>query len=287
MRTLLLPLLLLLIISSCTDPEKIDNGIRIIHYPGSDLIHQEVEMKDGKKNGIAKEYFRNGKLKRKQYYSNDSLNDSSMYFHNNGQLAKLQFFKNGLPHGSWKDYNKEGKLVAELYFKDGMFDSVSTKYTYRTGRVLDRVSYKMGVKNGIEEHYYPNGKLKSKQFFKKGFECTGLKEYSENGNEIKNSFSIRVNEKDEILLNNTLRYYITLSNPNNDDEVYHLYKYTGDSCVCSGNLLKKEGGAHVLEFHISKGGFVMEKVWLAAIRRSAKGNKHVKIHSFNAAGEHH
>lgn len=277
-------IILLFTLSGCEDPEKVTNGTRVIHYPNTELVMQEVEMKDGKKNGYAKEFYRNGKLKRLQFYLNDTLNDSSIYFHSNGQISNLQFFKNKRKHGAWKDFNKEGKLVKEMNFENDLLNGICTQYTYRTGRIQTKIYYKNGDKDGLEEQYYPNGKPKSKAFYKDDRPCIGLQEWQDNGKEIKNDFKISVSEKNDVMMTNMLTYYIHLSDPQTDDEVYHLYdKGTGECLGSIARLEKTEGNSFKLQFNVPKGGFVMEQVTIAAMRKTKFGNTFIKLHHFNAA----
>lgn len=281
------PFTLLLFLCTCSGDERVNNGLYVVHYPGTELIQQEVEMKNGKKNGWAKEYYKNGKLKRKQFYVNDTLNDSSLYYHDNGRLAKLQFLKDKKFHGAWRDFNKEGKLVEEKFFKDGLRDSVCTRYTYRTCKLQDRITYKMGEKDGVEEHFHSNGKLKSRQIYKAGIPCPGLEEYTTTGRKIENKVKIGIRERNELLLNGSLTYEVYLNNPHSEDKVYKLHDYRKGDCISSRTLLEKAGNVHRLVYKIPRGGFVMEQVWLCVCRKSPLGNDLVILHSFNAAAENH
>ncbi|MBL7931439.1 MAG: hypothetical protein JNL60_06040 [Bacteroidia bacterium] len=127
-------LLIFLILSACFSCAP-DSGFKdeekIIYYPGTEIVKQSVQYKNGKKNGYFKEYFRNGSLKASQVYLNDTLNDTTLIYYENKRLKTFHTYKNKLKHGCWRDYNKEGKLISELFFKDGMLDSVCSTYGYR------------------------------------------------------------------------------------------------------------------------------------------------------------
>lgn len=265
------------------DPEQKKEGLKIVHYPGTDKIHQEIEMKNGKKNGYAKEYFKNGKLKCSQHYINDTLNDSSLTYHSNGQLLILQYFKNKLRHGCWKDFSPTGQLIKEINFKDGMLDGISTEYTYRTGRLQTKINFKNGAKDGYEEFYYPNGNPKSKILYKNGDQTKDMQEWLESGKEIKHDIKFTVVESNKVLLENTLTYYIQLSDPKPDDEVYKIYAYEKYGLQGREKLKKTGSNNYELNFNVGKGGFVMEQITIAAYRKSILGNTFVKVHSFNAS----
>lgn len=285
-RSYICSFLIFLTVCACTNSGVMKDGIHEAHYEGSDQLKQLLEIKNGKKNGFAKEFYRNGNLKKYQHYLNDTLNDSSIYYHPNGKISNLQFYKNNQKHGCWKDFNKDGVLIQEINFKNGLFDGVSVKYSYRTNRVLYRVNYKEGTKEGYEEKFYPNGKPQSKVSYYNGWQCQGLQEWNENGTPIKHEMKISVTEKNEVNLNNTLKYIITLSDPNPSDYVYRVYD-PKDSCVSNTALLEKQNNVHVLEFYVGKGGFVMENVTIVAKRKTLMGNTFMKLKTFNAAANHY
>src|SRR5688572_23623473 len=130
---------------SC-DNGKVSDGVKIVHFPNSDKIKQEINYKKGKKNGAFKEYNFNGSLKAVQHFINDTLNDTSKFYHENGKLAQIQIFKRGLYQGCWKKYNKAGVIFWETCFKDNLVDSTVTEYTYKTGKLLKRLNYSTGLK---------------------------------------------------------------------------------------------------------------------------------------------
>lgn len=263
--------------------DKIDDGVKIVHFKNSDIIRQTVEYKNGKKNGFFKEYYRDGVLKAKQFYVNDSLDDSTLIYHANGRLKTVQVFKNKLKHGCWKDFNKEGGLFSEIYFKEDLMDSVCSKYSYRTNHLLTRISFKNGKKNGAEEHYYPRGELQSIQYYDEGVLCKGTKEYKENGKLINNDFKISISESDAVLLENTLTYYIRFENPKASDKLYLVFKAGKGNNVGSIVPIEKKGDVFIYKYNIPKGGFVMEQVTIAAYRKTGFGNTFIKTQSFNVA----
>lgn len=275
--------IVILMFYCCGDPNKIDDGIKTVHFKDTDIIKQTIEYKKGKKNGYLKEYYRDGILKAKQFYVNDTLDDSTLIYHANGRLKTVQVYKNKLKHGCWKEFNKEGQLYSEIFFKEDLMDSASSKYSYRSNHLLTRVRYKHGMKNGAEEHYYPNGKLKSIEYYSEGALCKGTKEYRQNGELINNDFKINISESDAVLLENTLSYYIRLENPKASDKVYQVFKTGEGNNVGSIVPIEKKGDVFVFQYNIPKGGFVMEKVTIAAYRNTSFGNTFVKTQSFNVA----
>jgi hypothetical protein len=280
--------LLMLIFSAfmlynCRESSDVKEGLKVIHFPKSDAVKQTIEYKNGKKNGYLKEYFRNGTLKARQFFVNDSLDDTTYLYHENGKLKATQIFKSKLKHGCWREYNKEGVLFSEIYFKDDFLDSTCCKYSYRTHRLLTRITYNKGLKNGYEEHFYPSGKPQSKVLYDMGQICKGTEEWHENGEKIDNDFKINVIENDALLLENTLSYTIRLENNKPTDLLYQVVGPDEGNKIGSLLPVKKVGDVFVFDYTISKGGFVMEKVTVAAFRKTNLGNTFVKTQSFNVA----
>jgi antitoxin component YwqK of YwqJK toxin-antitoxin module len=131
---------IILLGSSCNKFDGKD-GIKTVYFPESEIVQQIVEYKDGKRIGELKEFYRNGNLKVRQYYKNDSLTDSAFFYYENGNLQYTQYLKDFKKEGTWKKYNEQGKVYEEINFKDDYLDGYTTTYTYRTGRVLQRLHY--------------------------------------------------------------------------------------------------------------------------------------------------
>lgn len=275
--------LILFLISSCSDPDAIPEGVKIVHFPGTDIVQQSISYHNGKKNGPFKEFYKNGTLKAKQFFVNDSLNDTSSLYLPDGKLQSIHIYKNKQKDGCWKDYNKEGRLFSEIYMKKGLLDSTSTIYTYRSGRVLTRVTYKAGAKNGKEEHFYSNGKPRSIAWYDMGRVCMGTEEWNETGKKINNDFKISIAERNEVMMKNMLSYVISLENPQPKDKVFQVMTPIDGKNMGAVMELKKVNGNFLIEFNVGPGGFVMDKITLAAYRKTAMGNTFIKTTTFNVS----
>jgi len=269
--------------SGCSDSnDKEKDGIKVVHFKGTEIIRQTIEYKNGKKNGFFTEFYRDGKIKAKQYFIDDQKDDTSKLFHENGQIRSLQIYKNKLKEGCWKEYNKKGKLYSEIYFKNDLLDSTSTIYTYNTGKILTQITYKNGLKNGIEKRYYNNGKARSIAYYDMGRACKGTEEWYETGEKVNNDFLINITEHNEVLMKNTLTFNVQLENPQKKDEVYQIVRKGEGRNIGAVFPLKKSNSIFTLTYTIPKNGFVMEEVTIAAYRQTKMGNTFIKTKSFNA-----
>ena len=113
--------------------------------------------------------------------------------------------------------------------------------------------------------------------------CKGTEEWYENGQKIDNDFKISVIENDALLLENALSYTIRLENARATDLLYQVVSPDEGNKIGSLLPIKKGGEAFVFDYTIPKGGFVMEKVTVAAFRKTNLGNTFVKMQSFNVA----
>lgn len=272
---------------SCNNSDEITEGLKTVHFKGTKIVMQTIEYKGGKKNGFFKEYYRNGILKAKQFYVNDTLNDTSFFYHKNGKLQSVQIYKDKLKDGCWRNYNDKGLLISEIFFKNNYFDSTCSEYSYRSAKLLKRIRYKVGVKHGVEETYYPSGELQSKVKYDKGMVMKGTEEYRKNGEKINNDFDINIIENDDVLLKGTLSYIIKLEGAKESDEVFYVYRPGAGEVVGDMAPIKKQGNVFVYEYQIPKGGFVMEKLTIAAYRTTGFGNVYVKTKSFNVASNNY
>lgn len=273
----------LLVFWRCVHADMAGTEKKIVYFDDGKTVRQTIGYKDGKRHGYTREFYRNGVLKARQFYVNDSLDDTSAIYYPDGKLQSLQVYKNKRKHGCWKEYNKEGKLYSEIFFKNGFLDSTSSNYTYRTGRLLTRVTYKRGRKNGLEERYYANGKPLSRMQYDDGRPCPGLKEWADNGKEIRNDFAVSVREKNELTLNGTVTYFLDPAGYRQSDEAYTILPPEPGKGVSSFKQLEHTATGYKLVYSIPKGDHILTKEYIAILRKTSMGNTFIKLVTLNVA----
>lgn len=278
-----LPTTLFFVFVSCSNSFDGKNGLKIVKFPGTDKTCQTIEFKDGKKNGILKEYFENGNLKTVQHFKDNKNVDSALYYHINGKLAVIQMHNNGEKVGCWKKFNEAGKLYSDMCFENDRLNGTVLTYTYKTLHLIERYNYKDGSKDGKQENFYNNGKPKSLTYYLDDRLCLGTTEWLETGEMINNDFSIKYSEQNKLNLENKLYYSVTLENSQPDDEVFRVLAKDTGNVITQYQRLEKKSNNFILEFSIYQGGFVMEKIKLAAYRKTRLGNTFIKTISFNAS----
>lgn len=264
---------------SCDDG-KISDGTKIVHFKNSDKVKQEIEYKNGKKNGSFKEYTIKGQLKAIQHYRNDTLCDTSKFYHENGKLSEIQIFDTrGLYQACWKKYNKAGQVFWETCFKDNLLDSSATEYTYKTGKLLKRLNYSTGLKHGKQEEFYANGNKKYISFYIDGKPQPGTEEWYEKGEKVNNDFKVKIIEENKVAISSQLIFYIEPENFQSSDEAYLILDGRVNEMAAYSEL-EKLNGRFKLIYDIPSGGYVMEKVHYAVFRKTRMGNTFIKKGSF-------
>lgn len=272
-----------LLFYSCSNKFDGKNGIKTEFFPGTKIVQHIVEYKDGEINGLIKEFYRNGNTKSIQHYVKNKFVDTSFFYHENGKSSSIQIKINNKKEGCWKQYNNEGKVYKETCYKDDLLNGTSITYTYRSGRILKRFNFREGRMDGRQEYYYNSGKHRSVLYYKNNQPCLGTEEWYESGQKVDNDFKITVVEQNKILLENSLMFFIQLENPQKDDNVYCVSDKDTGYVVTKIFPLKRIKDQFILDYSIGKGGFVMEKVKLAAFRKTKEGNQIIKTTAINVS----
>jgi len=92
-----------------------ENGIHRTRYP-SDTVAREVPYKNGKVDGVVKDFFPNGKLFESSTYVQGVKHGPSTKFYESGVLSQETVYDSGKIDGVQKKYRKDGKLAYEMYY---------------------------------------------------------------------------------------------------------------------------------------------------------------------------
>ena len=97
------------------------SGVFKSYYKGviNGELANEIIIKDGKANGIAKVYHENGNLEAETEYNNGKKNGIRKEYDENGKLKLESEYKDGKENGIRKEYDENGKLEHEAYYING------------------------------------------------------------------------------------------------------------------------------------------------------------------------
>lgn len=100
-------------------------GIVREYYMNGKLKGEVHYSMDGKRNGLASGYYKNGVLRAENNFTNNEYNGTAKAWFDNGQMDSEATYINGLQNGVVRHYHPNGKLESETTWKDGK--EISTK----------------------------------------------------------------------------------------------------------------------------------------------------------------
>ena len=128
----------IILISSCRS-SRITNDSRGYYDTGE--LRYEYSMSNGNREGITKEFYKNGKLKSEWNYKNKRLDGESVQHELDGSLTKWIYSSDTIIEGS--TFTSNGLLIARYNYKNGVLDGKSYRY-YETGEVETIWIYEKG-----------------------------------------------------------------------------------------------------------------------------------------------
>jgi antitoxin component YwqK of YwqJK toxin-antitoxin module len=166
-------------------------GMTRFYYPDG-KIKMEVNFRNGLEDGPAREYDRDGRIitlisyksgfivERElinRYDNNGKKNGLWKYFYADGKLQREGTYKHGEENGYFKDYDKDGNLLTTAKYADGTkLEDVAElvkldlrKDYYPDGKVKIAATYnKEGNLEGVRREYAPDGKIEKSFIFRNG-----------------------------------------------------------------------------------------------------------------------
>lgn len=124
------------------------------------------QIKNRKKEGFWKEFYKNGQLKTEGTYISGLKEGLHKEWWENGQLAVAGNFKNGKENGHMKFVHDNGHLVGEGNFKNGERIGIWKFYNFDTGLLEVKGNWKAGKQDGLWKYYYQSGLLEKEEIFK-------------------------------------------------------------------------------------------------------------------------
>lgn len=138
------------------------NGIAKGYYK-SGKLQWETPYKDDKRNGIGKIYYESGELQGETPFVDGKINGIARRYYESGKLQREATFVSDKINGSEKVYYESGELQWETPFVEGKIEGIQKGY-YECGELQGEVTFKDGKRNGIAKAYYESGGLKEEIF---------------------------------------------------------------------------------------------------------------------------
>ena len=116
------------------------------------IITAKLPVIDGKQNGIAYGWYKNGKKKSEQHFLNGNREGADKGWHENGKLSYEYFFQNDKYEGSQLSYFPNGNRWQMLNYKNGYEDGKQKSWN-ESGRVVNNFTVKNGKLYGVIGRY--------------------------------------------------------------------------------------------------------------------------------------
>lgn len=163
-------------------------GVARILFPDRKL-RQTIPYVNGRKDGLSREYDREGKVITLLEYNNDFLISRSRINHTDASGLKqgewLEFYPEGgvkternfrddQLHGYYKEYDPKGKLLVTLLYESGKVTGtnidnsaeieIQNRYD-ESGKLIYSGPFKEGIPVGIHREYNPDGTVKNARIY--------------------------------------------------------------------------------------------------------------------------
>jgi uncharacterized protein len=166
----------------------IKEGTGYIYFPDG-KINQVMAYRNGKKEGLSKEFDKNGNLITLLEYNNDFLisrdrinrSDSKGLkqgdwkdFYPNGTIKTERTFKDDQLHGYYKEYDNKGNLVLTMLYENGSIvksrvdDAPDIQVVDRhdqSGRLIYRGPFRNNIPVGIHQEFGADGKVTNSKIY--------------------------------------------------------------------------------------------------------------------------
>ena len=142
--------------------------VKYEYYPNG-KVKREASFRDGKCEGIWREFDEEGNVVRSQTYKKGGL------------VSEGVVGTDGKRRGEYKEFYADSTLRAEGLFVDGL-RSGEWKFFYHNGQLQEIGSYKEGEADGVWVWYHENGQKQIEEQFFKGQHYGPYKEYDAKGN---------------------------------------------------------------------------------------------------------
>jgi antitoxin component YwqK of YwqJK toxin-antitoxin module len=145
------------------------DGPTVFFFDSTGRKEIEQNFKMGKKEGKFISFQNNEKndTLKIETYKNDKLDGMKKEFFENGKVKRIVYYKNGLPDGSHKQFSFDGKLMVDIGFKEGK-NHGSWTYYFDDSKVANIQNWNKGIKNGEFKTLDNKGLILKQEFFKKG-----------------------------------------------------------------------------------------------------------------------
>jgi antitoxin component YwqK of YwqJK toxin-antitoxin module len=131
----------------------------VVFYCREDKVQLLYNYKDGKKDGISREWNSDGQLWIEENYKDGKMDGLYRKWDGDGDLWIENNFKEGEEEGLQRAWYGPGKLMYEWNIKNGQKDGLVRKW-HRNGKLSLEQTYENGLLEGFDRSWYEDGQIK-------------------------------------------------------------------------------------------------------------------------------
>jgi len=233
-----------------------------------------------KNDDIVYEYYPDGSLKSEIQVKNGMRNGITKNYDEKGRLVSTAELVDDKYEGWMINYNpKNNKITAKALYKDDLQNGPATLY-YSDGQLYREMTYINGRVDSIVKTYWPGNKLQAEVYFKMGQPAIGLKEFDKNGNPVKQP-TILVKKVDQLALFNKIELKISLSDNNREVNFYKGELKEGRYLYEKTPAIFSRDGVASLYYTVPRGRTIMDRISIISSSRTPYGNRLVLHRVYN------
>lgn len=135
---------------------------------GPTQVIEEGFYKNNRKEGSWKKYYPNGKVEHVLNYLNGKLDGIATFYYKNGKKKEEGTWKKNRWVGEYKYFYKTGGLRNEWKYNETGKRTGIQRYYYENGQVKLEGAWENGKESGPIVEFYDDGSVKSERFFMNG-----------------------------------------------------------------------------------------------------------------------
>ena len=109
-------------------------------YTVTGSISTQLQLKNGRRNGLSQEWYKNGQIEYETQFKNGRRNGLAQGWYKNGQIESKGQFKNDKQEGLSQWWYKNGQIESKGQFKNDKLEGLS-QWWYEDGSVAVSIEY--------------------------------------------------------------------------------------------------------------------------------------------------
>lgn len=138
-----------------------------IGYFGNGKKYRQIPYKNGRANGLAKEWDIHGNLVAEAEYKMGARYGRETQYYDNGNKKLEVFYQNGKPTGTVTEWYEDGSIMSRGEVLNGEYLGKHT-WWYPNGQTEQTIEYRGGVAEGKVQLWYDDGTMRKSTDFSKG-----------------------------------------------------------------------------------------------------------------------